>query len=304
MATGTEQHNDTGPARDRPAILRAAAGIALAVGAYGLSYGALAVAAGLTVWQAQALSLLLYGGSSQLALVGVLASGGTGASATATAALLGVRNLFYGVGLARQLRPSRSELLPMAHLLSDESAAMAAGQPERGRARLAYWATGGAVFACWNLATLIGALAGSLLDDPKTLGLDAASSAAFLALVAPRLRTAADRTLFLTAGAVAVGCSLVAGSGLPVVVAGLTSFGALLIRTAPPSAPEPEAQPSARPSPDTDSDERTDRGDEHRSGPTHTPGARTAGPAHTPGAHTPDPARTPDPVPEGRGEHR
>lgn len=244
MATDSPSPRGTAE-EDRPAVLRAAGGIALAVGAYGLSYGALATAAGLSVWQAQALSLLMYGGSSQLALVGVLASGGTGAAAGTTAALLGVRNLFYGVSMARMLRPRRRELVPMAHLMSDESAAMAAGRRTPATARYAYWATGLAVFLCWNAATLIGALVGSVLDDPAALGLDAASSAAFLALVAPRLRERGNQAVFLAAGLVAVGCSVVAGSGLPVVLAGLTALGVLFLPTgrARAAAPEPSRGP-------------------------------------------------------------
>lgn len=214
---------------ERAAVLRDALGVGVAVGAYGLSYGALAVAAGLSVAQTQALSLLLYGGSSQLALVGVLTAGGGAPTAAATGALLGIRNLFYGVGLRSVLTPDRRTLLPAAHLLSDESAAMAFGRTSRDVGRYAYWATGITVFLCWNLATLVGALAGSLLSDPEALGLDAASSAAFLALVAPRLRERANRMVFALACAVAVGVSPFVGAGLPVVLAGLTGLSVLLM---------------------------------------------------------------------------
>ncbi len=235
----------------RPALLRDALGIGLAVGAYGLSYGALAVSSGLTVAQTQFLSLLLYGGSSQLALVGALAAGSTGVTASATAVLLGARNLFYGVGLRPVLGLRGRQLLPAAHLLSDESAAMAIGRPDRATARYAYWATGGVVFLCWNLATLAGALAGSLMADPKAFGLDAASSAAFLALVAPRLGERANRMVFVLACGVAVGVSPLVGAGLPVVLAGLTALSVLLtpraraaLRTAPPA---PGGAAAARP---------------------------------------------------------
>ncbi|MGW8377222.1 AzlC family ABC transporter permease [Streptomyces sp. ODS28] len=217
------------PREQRSALLRDALGIGVAVGAYGLSYGALAVSAGLTVVQTQVLSLLLYGGSTQLALVGVLAAGGGAASATATGVLLGARNLFYGVSLRSVLRLPGRQLLPAAHLLSDESAAMAFGKPSRAAGRYAYWATGLTVFLCWNLATLAGALAGSLMSDPKVLGLDAASSAAFLALVAPRLKEPAHRMVFVLACAAALCVTPFAGAGMPVVLAGLTALSVLLV---------------------------------------------------------------------------
>ena len=50
--------------------------VSVATGAYGVSFGALAVAAGLDVWQTMVLSLLMYTGGSQFAFVGALAGGG------------------------------------------------------------------------------------------------------------------------------------------------------------------------------------------------------------------------------------
>jgi predicted branched-subunit amino acid permease len=230
------------PGGERARLVRDALGVGLAVGAYGLSYGALAVSGGLTVAQTQFLSLVLYGGSAQLALIGTLAAGGGGLAAATTAALLGVRGLFYGVSMRPVLGLRGAALLPAAHLLSDESAAMAiAGRtPEERRA--AYWITGATVFLFWNATTLAGALSGSLLADPEALGLDAASSAAFLALVAPRLRERAGRTVFGAAALVAVAVSPFAGSGLPVVAAGLTAVGVALL---PPARGGDRSRPAA-----------------------------------------------------------
>ncbi len=214
-----ERDETSGRTRGPAGTVRDAVGIGIAVAAYGLSYGALAVSAGLDVWQAQTLSLLMYGGSSQLALVGVVASGGSGAAASATAVLLGLRNLFYGLSLAPVLRLRLGLVLPAAHLVSDESAAMALASSSRSAARCAYWTTGLVVFACWNISTLVGALAGSLLADPTALGLDAAPGAAFLALVWPRLRERSHRLVFVAAGVGAAALTPLLSSGLPVVLA-------------------------------------------------------------------------------------
>jgi predicted branched-subunit amino acid permease len=177
-------------------IVRDALGIGVATGAYGLSFGALSVAAGLSVAQTCALSLLMFTGASQFAFVGLV--GGGPAAAVATAVLLGARNGLYGLRLSALL-PRRA-----AHLVIDESAAMALRGEDEEAARLGFWATGASVFACWNLATLVGALAGAALGDPRTLGLDAAAPAAFLALLAPRLREARG------AAALAAGAALLA----------------------------------------------------------------------------------------------
>ncbi|WP_327015472.1 AzlC family ABC transporter permease [Cryobacterium sp. GrIS_2_6] len=70
--------------------------------AYGLSFGALSVASGVTLWQTAFLSLVMFSGGSQFALIGVLAAGGVaaGSSAIAGAALLGTRNGLYGIRTA------------------------------------------------------------------------------------------------------------------------------------------------------------------------------------------------------------
>jgi predicted branched-subunit amino acid permease len=155
----------------------------------------------------------MFTGASQFAFVGLIGAGAFGA--VASALLLGARNGLYGLRLAPFLRPRALA----AQLVIDESAAMALGRPSAAETRLGFWATGGAVFVCWNLATLLGALAGSVLSDPRTLGLDAAAPAAFLALLWPRLREAELRTIALLAAAAALIAAPLVPAGVPVLVA-------------------------------------------------------------------------------------
>ena len=216
----------------RARVLRTAASVGVATGAYGLSFGALGVSADLSVVQTCALSVLVFTGGSQFALVGVLGGGGSAVSGTASAVLLGARNAVYGARLAGLLRVRGLHRLVGAQLVIDESTAVALGaEPTSERAgRLGFWATGLAVFVLWNLATLVGAVAGSLIGDPRDLGLDAAAPAAFLALLAPRLR---DRPTWLTAlvaALVAVAVVPVVPAGVPVLVAALVPVVAVLAR--------------------------------------------------------------------------
>ena len=95
--------------------------IGLATGLYGVSFGALAVAAGLTVPQASALSALMFTGGSQFAFVGVVAGGGAPSAAMAAASLLGVRNAVYGVQLNALLRPRGWRRWVHAHLAADRT---------------------------------------------------------------------------------------------------------------------------------------------------------------------------------------
>jgi predicted branched-subunit amino acid permease len=228
-----------GPALDRPVaweqvrgpVLRAAAGVGVATGAYGLSFGALATASGLTVTQTCALSVLTFSGGSQFALIGVLGAGGNLASGSASAVMLGARNLLYGARLAALLRLTGWRRAIGAHLVLDESTAVALASEDRGEraARLGFWATGVAVFVLWNLATLIGAVAGTAIGDPRDYGLDAAVPAAFIALVAPRLRTLPTWITAGVAAAVALAVVPVVPAGVPVLMAALVPVAAVLV---------------------------------------------------------------------------
>ncbi|HYB29368.1 MAG TPA: AzlC family ABC transporter permease, partial [Solirubrobacteraceae bacterium] len=117
------------PFPERTAITRAAAGIGLYAGVFGITFGTVSVASGLTVAQAVAMSAVMYTGASQFALVGVLAAGGAPLAGLSAALLLGVRNAFYGVPLTHILRPRGLRRLWTAHFVVDESAAMAVAQP-------------------------------------------------------------------------------------------------------------------------------------------------------------------------------
>jgi predicted branched-subunit amino acid permease len=177
------------------------------------------VAAGLTVPQTCALSLLMFTGASQFALVGVVGAGGGALAGAATATLLGVRNGLYGLQLSRVLGVRGPRRLLAAHLVIDESAAMAQGRASASLARLGFWTTGVAVFTLWNLATVAGAWAAGSLSSPQTLGLDVAASAAFLALLAPRIRGRQAWTVALAAALVAVVVTPFTPAGTPVLLA-------------------------------------------------------------------------------------
>ena len=100
--------------RDR--TLSGAVGIGIAVGVYGVSFGVLAVAAGLSWVQACVMSMLVFTGASQFAFVGVLAAGGGALAAMGPAVMLAVRNAAYGLSLASilpaRLRGGRSARAP------------------------------------------------------------------------------------------------------------------------------------------------------------------------------------------------
>lgn len=217
-------------------VVRDGLGVGVATGAYGVSFGAVATASGLDVAQACVLSLLMFTGASQFALVGVVAAGGSPWAGAASALMLGTRNTLYGLRLAPLLGWHGLRRTAAAQLLIDESTAMSVTRETREEARLGYLVTGGSVFALWNLATLLGAVAGEVIGDPRDYGLDAAVGAAFLALLWPRLDRPRHRVVALLAAAVALGVVPVTAAGVPVLVAaGVALLAGVLTRPGPAS---------------------------------------------------------------------
>lgn len=216
--------------RARPAYFARALAIGLGTGIYGISFGVLSVAAGLSVAKTCALSLLVFTGASQFAAIGVLSVGGSVATAAGNALLLGARNAGYGLSLARIIgRGSLVRRLIAAQLVIDETTIMARAQPDDVFARGAFWTTGICVYTGWNLGTLIGALAGGGLD-PKSFGLDAAFPAAFLALLAPQLRGSRERVAAAIGVIVAIALVPFTAPGVPVLVAASAVLPALALR--------------------------------------------------------------------------
>jgi predicted branched-subunit amino acid permease len=195
-------------------------GVGVATGLYGVSFGAVSVAAGLSVLQTCALSLVMFTGASQFAFVGVVAAGGAPVSGALTALMLGTRNTHYGLKLAPLLGFRGWRRPAAAQVVIDESTAMSVTRESQALARAGFVATGLSVFVLWNLFTLVGAVAGNLIGDPRTYGLDAAVGGAFLALLWPRLRDPRNRMIAVCGAAVALGAVPVTAAGVPVLVAG------------------------------------------------------------------------------------
>ena len=198
------------PPSDARAAVRASLAVGLAVSAYGVSFGALAVASGLDVWQTCVLSLFMFSGGSQFALIGVLASGGVAAGPTAIAgaALLGVRNGLYAMRMSPIIGGPWWRKLLAGQWTIDETTAVSTAQSTLHGQRVGFWVTGAIIYTGWNLTTLLGALLGDLLGDVRAYGLDAAAAAAFLGLLWPRLRRRQPI-------AVAIGAAVVAAVLIP-----------------------------------------------------------------------------------------
>lgn len=226
----------TGWVEVRNRLTRTALSIGVASGAYGASFGALSVAAGLSVVQTCAMSVLVFTGGSQFALIAGLGGGGSPVSGTASAVLLGARNMVYGVRLAPLLHLRGLRRVVGAQLLIDESTAVALtgeatgdGMSERA-GRFGFWFTGLTLFVLWNAATLLGAVVGDAVGDPRTYGLDAAAPAAFLGMLWPRLDSPPAWVVAVVAALVALAVVPLVPAGVPVLVAALVPVTVVLLR--------------------------------------------------------------------------
>ncbi|MFM8253877.1 MAG: AzlC family ABC transporter permease [Actinomycetota bacterium] len=201
------------------AVIRDSLSISIAVGTYGAAFGVASVAAGLSIAQTCALSLLLFSGASQFAVAGVLGAGGSAMSAIAASALLALRNGFYGARMAPLLQVRGFKRLVASQITIDESTAVALAHEETSvsDARKGFWLTGGGIYLFWNLATLLGALGANSLGDPAQWGLDATIPAAFLGLLWPRLKSSISRLVALAAICLALLLTPFLSPGLPII---------------------------------------------------------------------------------------
>lgn len=203
--------------------------VSFTVGLYGIAFGAAGIAAGFSLFQTCALSLLTFSGASQFAVVGVLGAGGSAISGIATASLLGIRNALYGMRMAPLLKIRGWKRIVGAQVTIDESTGVALGQSELGEPamRQGFWLTGIGVYIFWNIFTVVGALGAQAMGDPAAWGLDAAVPAAFLGLVWPRLTNGRERALAVAAMALSLGLTPFVAAGVPIITTALlaVAFG-------------------------------------------------------------------------------
>jgi predicted branched-subunit amino acid permease len=202
---------------NRNQVDRTALSVAFTVGLYGAAFGAAGVTADFSILQTCLLSILLFSGASQFAVVGIMGAGGSAVSAIATATLLGFRNTLYGLQMAPILKVKGLKRILAAQITIDESTAVATLQENDADRRRGFYVTGIGVFVFWNLFTFLGALGASAIGDPAVWGLDAAVPAAFCGLIWPRLK---NKTHFIVS-AVAIAWALlltpITAAGIPII---------------------------------------------------------------------------------------
>ena len=144
--------------------------------------------------------------------------------------LIGARNSLYGPVIGPLLRGGRFRRALGAHFVIDETTAMASAQEGVDVARDAFWFTGLWLFVFWNVGTVLGVVVGGAFDDPGALGLDAAFPAAFMAMLAPHLRSHPGRVAAVGGGAVALVAVPTTVAGVPMILAVLAVLPGLWVQ--------------------------------------------------------------------------
>ncbi|HEV3504945.1 MAG TPA: AzlC family ABC transporter permease [Actinomycetes bacterium] len=207
----------------RPTYLdgvRAAAPIGVAALAFGVSFGVLARAAGMGRVAPVVMSLTTFAGSAQFAVASILGAGGGLVTAIVAAVLLNLRYGPIGLSAATTFAGPWWRRALYAQLIVDESWAIA--QRDDGRLdRHLLIGAGLLLLVGWTTGTVIGTLAGDLVADPASLGLDAAFPALFLALLWPQVRERSRLLAALGGAVIALALMPVTGPGIPIVAASL-----------------------------------------------------------------------------------
>jgi predicted branched-subunit amino acid permease len=196
---------------------RTALSVAFTVGLYGAAFGAAGVTAGFSILQNCFLSILLFSGASQFAVVGIMGAGGSAISAIATATLLGFRNALYGLQMAPILKVRGLKRVLAAQITIDESTAVSTLQENDEDRKRGFYLTGIGVYIFWNLFTYLGALGASAIGDPSVWGLDAAVPAAFCGLIWPRLKNKKQFLVSAIAIAWALLLTPLTPAGIPII---------------------------------------------------------------------------------------
>ncbi|MFC3107601.1 AzlC family ABC transporter permease [Undibacterium arcticum] len=197
----------TAPGRGASFAAGARATIPMMVGAapFGLIFGALVGANGVALWQGQLMSLGVFAGSSQFIALGLVAGHAGMLVIWFATFIVNLRHLLY----AATLLPHVSHLTArwrwlLGFLLTDETFAVVASyyriHPNSAHGHWYFLGSGVAMYANWQLWTVIGLLFGAVFPQLQSLGLDFAMVATFIAIVVPQLASLPQLSAALAAG--------------------------------------------------------------------------------------------------------
>lgn len=189
--------------------VRAELPILLGVIPFGLIYGVLAITqAHLPPAVAQAMSAIVFAGSSQFVGQQLMAAGTPGVVIVLTTFVVNLRHALYSASVAPFVKPLRARWkVLLAYLLTDEAYAVTITHYEQTEIpsehkHWFYFGSGLALWSTWQASTAVGIFFGAQVPD--SWGLDFTLALTFIALVVPRLKDRASTGAAIAASAVAL----------------------------------------------------------------------------------------------------
>lgn len=167
------------------------AGMPVCVGYFSVSFGfgAMAIAQGLTIFQAILISASNLTSAGQFAGLTVIAAGATMVEMILTQLVINSRYALMSLALGQRLGPNvgTGRRLLAAFFNTDEVFAL--GMSRREKLTTSYFVGAGTVAALgWSLGTAMGAIAGSLLPESIRMALGVMLYGMFVAIVVPQAK--------------------------------------------------------------------------------------------------------------------
>jgi 4-azaleucine resistance transporter AzlC len=160
---------------------------------FGLIYGTMATAAGLSATAAMAMSLMVFAGSAQFVAVGLVAVRTPVLIIVLTTFIVNLRHMLYSATLLPHLKhlPQRW-YIPLAFLLTDETFAVTVHRVQKEDASpFKHWYQLGSsivMYINWQIWCLLGLILGDRIPDLAGWGLDVAMPIAFIGMTVPFVR--------------------------------------------------------------------------------------------------------------------
>ena len=179
----------------------------LIVGAipFGIIFGTLSIAAGLSMAATLAMSAIVFAGSAQFIAVGLVAAGSGWPIIVLTTFVVNLRHALYSATLAPFVSklPHRWQI-PLAFWLTDETFAVVVDRcirlnPPPGT-RWYFLGSALAMYINWQICTFLGVTLGQMLPDAAAWGLDFAMPVTFIGMTLPYLKNRAMVATTVVAG--------------------------------------------------------------------------------------------------------
>jgi 4-azaleucine resistance transporter AzlC len=174
---------------------------------FGIIYGVLALGAGLSPAEAQAMSAIIFAGSAQFITTQLVELGTPGLVIVLTIFVVNLRHALYSASIAPYLKDLSLKWKGwLAYLLTDEAYVVTVNCfRKKGPSECGHWfflGAGLSLWLTWQISTGVGIVFGSII--PAEWPLDFAIPLTFIALLAPSLDEGSSVGAALTAGIASV----------------------------------------------------------------------------------------------------